>query len=110
MRFILLVGSALMLSAASPGRHVPARVRLPTRTGPGWLVLEGGGKLRNTEVLHRFLELAGANAHLVVIPTAGLKSLGKEFTPAESLAAERWFRDAFGIQHVVAISTTDHKR
>lgn len=100
---VLLISQGLGGASLAHTRALQA----PSVGQPGWLVLEGGGALRGTAVLRRFLELAGPHPRLVVIPTAGLRSMGKAFTQTDSTATVRWYRNVFGIQDVVAISTED---
>jgi cyanophycinase len=60
---------AWLLAAAAMALPLAAQ----TRVGPasGALVVAGGGRL-GPEIMNRFVELAGgANAHIVIIPTAG---------------------------------------
>jgi cyanophycinase len=74
----------------------------------GWLVLEGGGKLRGTELLRRFIELAGGkNARLVVIPSAAIHNMGRTYNAALVAHETQWWRDLTGIQDVTLLHTDD---
>lgn len=97
---------AVFFSFAAAEIAQTAFVQTPSK--PGWLVLEGGGKLRGTELLRRFIELAGGkNARLVVIPSAAIHNMGRTYNAAFVAHETQWWRDLTGIQDVTLLHTDD---
>lgn len=92
--FVLLVLSAHAVGAAG---------------GPskGALVLEGGAAKPVPEVAKRFVQLAGgANAHIILIPTAADEA---QLTPEALKSLIAVTKAAFGIQDLVVVHTRDRK-
>ena len=98
--------AALFFSFAAAG--IVQKAFAQPQSKQGWLVLEGGGKLRGTEVLRRFIELAGGkNARLVVIPSAAIHNMGRTYNAALVAHETQWWRDLTGIQDVTLLHTDD---
>jgi len=98
----ILVGLIVMTAICVAARS--------TSSIKGWLVLEGGGKLRNTAVLHRFVSLAGGRrARLVLIPTAAIRNMGWQFDAAFVAKETEWAKDVFAIDDVTIVHTYDRK-
>jgi cyanophycinase len=98
--------------ASSVGAESVAEQTSGPGFGPekGWLVLEGGGKLRNTEVLKRFVSLAGgAGARLVEIPTAAIHNMGSTYDSAYMQRQTQWIHDVFGISDIAILHTYDRR-
>ena len=100
-----LIGSSFLAPA-----HATHEQKATLAPEKGWLVLEGGGKLRNTEVLKRFVSLAGgSSARLVEIPTASIHNMGRKYD-ADYIAGEvQWCQGVFGIDQVALLHTDDRK-
>ncbi len=80
---------------------VPARHSPPTT---GWIMLEGGGRLRNAETIRRFVALAGGpHARLVSIDTAALALSGKQYDSAYIATQQKWIREVFGVGNVAVL-------
>lgn len=95
--FPLVVAGSLAAPAADYD-HSPT-------VGPakGWLMIHGGGRITPDERA-RFVELAGgANASLIVIPTASPDS---DINPS---AVQKHFANEFGLTHVTVLHTRDRK-
>lgn len=83
---------------------IPSVAQTPPSLAPdrtGWLVLEGGGRLRGTDIVTRFVALAGGpTRHIVMIPTAISDS---EWTPARLARCETRSAEIFGVPHVTCL-------
>lgn len=78
---------------------------LATSPGRGWLLLEGGGNLAGTDVVRRFVALAGgAGSNLVVIPTAIADS---QFTAQALARCERRSAQIFAVLRVTCLDARD---
>ncbi len=78
-------------------------------SGPskGTLVLEGGAAKPVPEIAKRFVKFAGgANAHIVLIPTAADEA---QLTPEALKSLVEVTKEAFGVQDLVVVHTRDHK-
>lgn len=98
---LLLCILVFVTSAAGPA---PDYDHSPT-VGPakGWLMIHGGGRITPEEKT-RFVELAGgANASLVVIPTASTNG------DIDLGAVQKHFANEFSLSHVVVLHTRDRK-
>lgn len=74
----------------------------------GWLMLEGGGRIRNADTIRRFIQLAGGpDARLVSIDTAALALSKQKFDQAYIAHQRQWIMDVFGVRHVSVIHTFD---
>lgn len=101
-----IVMAAMLFCLAAAGAAQKASTQPPSK--PGWLVLEGGGKLRGTELLRRFIQLAGGkNARLVVIPSAAIHNMGRTYNAALVAHETQWWQDLTGIQQVTLLHTDD---
>ena len=80
----------------------------PARTdGPqtGWLLLEGGGRLRGTEIVTRFVELAGGpNKNYVIIPSAISDT---EYRPSRMDRCVWNDAEIFGVARVTCLADRD---
>jgi cyanophycinase-like exopeptidase len=96
---------------------VAASSRLPSQTihadsqsvtassARGWLLLEGGGKLRGTDIVTRFVSLAGGPArNFVVISTAIADG---QFTTERLAGCESQSAQIFGVARVTCLNARD---
>src|SRR5207245_7084175 len=105
-RFIywLALFHALQITVMLPV-HLHAQ-QAPT-IGPtkGWLLLEGGGKLGGTEIVTRFVALAGGSRrNLVVIPTAVSDT---QLTPEQLERFRIRSAEIFGVEQVTVLDAKD---
>lgn len=106
------LATALSLLLFALGRPAPAASQTadpaqPPGVGPahGWLLLEGGGRLRGTDIVTRFVALAGGpDRRYVVIPTAISDT---ESTPARRTRCESGAAEILGVAHVTCLDARD---
>jgi cyanophycinase len=105
LRPAVIAGLAIALSAVLPGNGAARQQATTPKIGPrqGALIVAGGGRL-GPEIMDRFIDLAGgANARIVIIPTAGEQ---EEF--ADDWSGYEPFRSA-GVKSVKVLHTRDPK-
>jgi cyanophycinase len=79
----------------------------PANVGPekGWLILHGGGVMRDRRVMDRFVSLAGGkDSNIVVVLTAAEPGT---FTPDILKQYKDWWLTEFGVSRVEMIDTRD---
>jgi cyanophycinase len=102
----------LLCLVALLGHGIDARAQEATEYGPakGTLVIVGGGQLKESGILEKFIELAGGkDAKIVVVPTAGgnKNKDGSLKVYSEDDVLKTW--RARGLTHVTMLHTADPK-
>src|SRR5713101_5861198 len=97
---VLLVAPGFLAAQTAPSTSPPDSLQ-----SRGWLLLEGGGRLRGTEIASRFVALAGGpTRQIVVIPTAISDS---EYTPSRLARCEARSAEIFAVPHVTCLDVRD---
>ena len=92
---------ALILLAA----RLAAQTTAPDSQRAGWLLLEGGGRLRGTDIVTRFVALAGGpDRNYVAIPSAISDSESRPSRLAHCASASA---EIFGVAHVTCLAAKD---
>jgi cyanophycinase len=108
--FFLAAVACLVGLTFAPQAQTPA-VKAAPEYGPpnGTLVIVGGGGTDGTNIMEKFIELAGGvNAKVVVVPTAGGNMQdGKPRAYEEARIVESWIKR--GVKNVTMLHTHDSK-